>query len=56
MRYDYTLLKGGERRGVIYEHTYVPGIVGYAFRHERRSSLHKNTPVLGRVGIAANLL
>ena len=32
MRYDYTFSKGGgEGREVIYEHTYVPRIVGYAF-------------------------
>ena len=31
MGYDYTFSKGGEGKGVIYEHTYVPGIVGYAF-------------------------
>ena len=30
--YDYTFSKGGgEGRGVIYEYTYVPGKVGYAF-------------------------
>ena len=30
--YDYTFSRGGgEGRGLIYEYTYVPGKVGYAF-------------------------